>query len=181
MLTDEIKATLEILQKRFTENMHRHVNIDWQDVHQKLTASKVACAALAQMEASKGEPDVILYDEKTNQYIFADCAKESPKGRRSICYDEDARLKRKKYPPKSSVEALASEMGVEVMDEKLYRHLQTLEAVDLKTSSWIKTPDEIRTLGGAIFADRRYDTIFIYHNSADSYYGSRGFRAYLEV
>lgn len=172
---------ISVLKARFERSMPRHAGITWSQVENRLHAKPSALAALAAMEASGGEPDVIGVDAKTKQLLFCDCAEESPKGRRSCCFDREARTTRKDFPPESSAEEMAAAMGVELLDEALYRHLQSLEPVDLKTSSWISTPSKIRNLGGALFADRRYDTVFVYHNGAQSYYAARGFRALLRV
>lgn len=183
--TDAVPAPaqdiLAVLKTRFEKNMHRHNGIAWNAVASKLQAHPSALASLTAMEASGGEPDVIGIDPKTKQLLLCDCVEESPKGRRSTCFDRDARVTRKEFPPENSAEEMATAMGVELLDEALYRHLQSLEAVDLKTSSWISTPAKIRALGGALFADRRYDTVFVYHNGAQSYYAARGFRALLRV
>lgn len=172
---------LDILKLRFENNVNRHVNILWNDVYNKLINNKNKIEILIKMEETGGEPDVVDYDEKTNEYVFYDCSKESPEGRRSICYDKEALESREKFPPKNSAVEMSKEIGVEILGEKEYRYLQTLGEFDLKTSSWVKTPDEIRRLGGAIFCDRRYNTIFTYHNGADSYYSVRGFRGSLRV
>lgn len=174
-------SLLEILEIRFKNNMHRHQNLIWQDVKSKLDLNPEKLISLSKMEDSGGEPDVIGKDENTSKFLFYDCSKESPKGRRSLCYDRSAQLGRKKYPPKNNVEDMAKDIGIELLDETQYRLLQQIENVDTKTSSWIKTPDKIRSLGGALFGDYRYETVFIYHNGADSYYGARGFRGYLKI
>lgn len=175
---EELLVTLE---ERFHENMRRHPGIDWQDVRARLEASPDKLKSLYEMERTGGEPDVIGYDPEGDVYIFCDCAAQSPTGRRSLCYDRIAREKRKKHPPASSVMEMAEEMGIELLDEEQYLHLQTLGEFDTKTSSWIKTPDAIRKLGGALFGDRRYGRVFTYHNGADSYYSGRGFRGMLKV
>ena len=172
---------IDVLKLRFERHPHRHPGISWQQVQSKLDANPGALKVLHQMETTGGEPDVIGRDEKTQQLLFCDCAEESPKGRRSLCFDQQARVNRKDFPPQNSAEEMAAEMGVELLDEVLYRHLQSLQAVDLKSSSWISTPAKIRQLGGALFADRRYDTVFVYHNGAASYYAVRGFRGLLRV
>ena len=147
----------------------------------KLKQNPNAVWSLSEMERTGGEPDVVLYDESSDMFHFYDCAKESPKERRSVCYDRDAREGRKKFPPENSAREMATEMGIDVLDEEQYRYLQTLGEFDLKTSSWIITPADIRKLGGSIFGDRRYNTVFVYHNGADSYYAARGFRGVLKV
>lgn len=177
----EMENLIKSLKKRFDKNLHRHKKLEWKSIQEKLEANKEELWSLNQMEISGGEPDVIDYDDKTNEYIFCDCSPESPKGRRSVCYDREALESRKKYPPTTSVIDMASEMGIELLDEAQYRYLQSLESFDQKTSSWLKTPDDIRKLGGAIFGDYRFGRVFIYHNGADSYYGSRGFRGLLRI
>jgi Protein of unknown function (DUF4256) len=172
---------LDVLKTRFEENMNRHKGIEWSKVHAKLASNAQKLWSLNEMEKSGGEPDVIGFDKKTNEYIFCDCSPESPAGRRSFCYDAEALKSRKENKPKNSAVAMAEEMGIELLTEQLYRELQTLGKFDLKTSSWVKTPDAIRKLGGAIFCDRRYDTVFMYHNGAESYYAARGFRGLLRV
>jgi hypothetical protein len=178
---EETNEVLKILELRFKENINRHPNIKWEEVFQKLKSQPEKVWTLNEMEKTGGEPDVVEYDEKTEEYIFYDCSKETPIGRRNICYDREALESRKKFKPDSSAVDMANEIGIEMLDEQEYRYLQKLGQFDLKTSSWIKTPLEIRNLGGAIFADRRYDTVFVYHNGADSYYGVRGFRGKLII
>ena len=181
-LTDEqIVELVNILKSRFETNMNRHKNIIWKQVEDKLLGNIDKLWSLNEMEESGGEPDVVLYDNLSNEYIFYDCSKESPIGRRNICYDKEALDSRKKFKPKNNAIDMAKEIGIEILNESEYRYLQTLGEFDLKTSSWIKTPSEIRRLGGAIFADRRYNNIFIYHNGAESYYDVRGFRGVLKV
>jgi hypothetical protein len=175
------KETIELIKTRFEKNMHRHQEIKWEDVQAKLLSNPEKISSLHQMEVTGGEPDVIAYDQKSNEYLFCDCSKESPKGRRSVCYDHEALEARKKHKPENSAINMAKEMGIEILNEEQYRKLQTLENFDLKTSSWIRTPSDIRELGGAIFADYRYGKVFVYHNGADSYYSSRGFRGMLRV
>ena len=175
------KEMLSTLQKRFLENMHRHTDLDWQKIHYKLEGNPKKLAVLQKMEETGGEPDVVDFDEKSGEYIFFDCAAESPKERRSFCYDRDALEKRKENKPKNNALDKAAEMGIEILSEEDYRYLQTLGSFDTKTSSWLKTPDNIRKLGGAIFGDFRYGTVFIYHNGAESYYAARGFRGKLKV
>jgi hypothetical protein len=168
---------LDTLSERFAKHPKRHAGIDWKKVAAKLDDGKLW--SLSQMEATGGEPDVIGQDK--GGFLFVDCAAESPKGRRSICYDRAARLGRKEAPPKGDAETMAADLGIELLDETQYRALQKLGEFDLKTSSWILTPAPIRKLGGAVFMDRRYDTVFLYHNGAESYYAARGFRGVLRV
>ncbi len=170
---------LDLLKRRFEKNMHRHPNLRWAEVEMLLSANPEAAATLERMETSGGEPDAIGRDEMTGRIIYCDCSGESPAGRRSLCYDEDALRKRTKNPPAGSAVRQATDMGAELMTERLYRRLQTLGEFDLKTSSWIATPDEIRRLGGALFCERRYGTVFTFHNGADSYYSVRGWRGYI--
>lgn len=173
-------SIIDTLQNRFENNMHRHVWLDWSDVMKHLETSD-KLTSLEQMEATGGEPDVVRYDTDTGKYIFMDCSRESPAGRRSLCYDRVALDGRKENKPKNSVEDMVREMGVELLDEADYRYLQSLEKLDLKTSNWIMTPEHIRKLGGALFCDRRYDTVFTYHNGADSYYAARGWRGKIHI
>src|SRR5690606_34896018 len=177
----EQEKFLNILKERFENNMNRHKGIKWDKLQAKLEANPAKLWSLNEMENTGGEPDVIGYDKKKNEFIFYDCSPESPKGRRSFCYDRKALDSRKEHKPKNNALDFANEMGVEILTEEEYRGLQTLGEFDLKTSSWVKTPDEIRKLGGAIFCDRRFNTVFTYHNGAESYYGSRGFRGKLKV
>lgn len=179
--TEENTELLQILKNRFEKNKSRHENLDWTKIEEKLNSNPSKLWSLYQMENSGGEPDVVNYDEKTDEYIFFDCSAESPKGRRSFCYDREALDARKEHKPQNDVITAAKEMGVELLSEEQYRYLQSLGKFDLKTSSWIKTPKDIRELGGALFCDRRYNTVFIYHNGADSYYAARGFRGVLKV
>lgn len=172
---------LNILKDRFEKNMQRHSGLLWIDVYKKLENNESKLNSLKQMEETGGEPDVIGYDKDKDEFIFLDCSKETPRGRRSICYDNEALISRKKFPPKDSSVGLANKMGIELLSVDDYHKLQELGEFDLKTSSWVATPDKIRKLGGALFCDRRYDTIFTYHNGADSYYSSRGFRGKLRV
>lgn len=172
---------LNILKKRFDQNKNRHPDMDWIKIEKKLTDNPSKLWSLHQMEISGGEPDVVNADENTNEYTFFDCSSESPKGRRSFCYDREALDSRKENKPQNSAIDSASEMEIEILNEEQYRFLQTLGEFDLKTSSWIKTPAKIRSLGGALFCDRRYDTVFIYHNGASSYYAARAFRGCLIV
>lgn len=175
------KEILEILKKRFEKNMNRHKDIKWSDVEARLLENKATLWSLNEMETTEGEPDVVGKDEKTGEIIFFDCSVESPKGRRSICFDHEALESRKEHKPKNSAVNMAREMGIELLSEEQYRHLQDLGEFDRKTSSWIQTPVKIRKLGGALFGDRRFDTVFTYHNGAESYYGARGFRGVLKV
>ncbi len=175
---DELLATLKA---RFEKNMGRHKGMDWAKVQARLEAAKGKLWSLNEMEQTGGEPDVVGHDKKTGEYLFYDCAAESPKGRRSICYDHEALEARKENKPADSAMNMAAEMGIEMLNEEQYRELQQLGAFDTKTSSWIQTPKEIRKLGGAVFCDRRYNTIFLYHNGAESYYAARGFRGLLKV
>lgn len=169
---------LELLKKRFFANPNRHPDVNWEDVEMHLTGNQEAIDVLRRMEESGGEPDVIGFEEGTGRLIFCDCSKESPAGRRSLCYDDEALKKRKKNPPIGSAVSQAREMGAQLMTETLYRRLQELGEFDLKTSSWIDTPDEIRQKGGALFCERRYGVVFTFHNGAESYYGVRGWRGY---
>lgn len=178
---DNQQELIEILKTRFEKNPNRHKNIKWENVQKKLESNPEKLWSLNEMERTEGEPDVVSYDKNTDEYVFFDCSTESPKGRRSLCYDRKALNSRKENKPKNSAVDLANEIGIEILDEEQYRYLQTLGNFDLKTSSWIKTPDEIRKLGGAIFCDKRYNTVFLYHNGAESYYAARGFRGVLRV
>ncbi|MFD0794389.1 DUF4256 domain-containing protein [Mucilaginibacter litoreus] len=177
----QTEELLGILQSRFEKNLKRHENIEWAAVKEKLMANPVKLWSLNEMEMTGGEPDVVAYDNATGEYIFYDCSAESPKGRRSLCYDRAALDARKENKPAGSALDMAAEIGIELLAEDEYRALQKLGNFDLKTSSWIKTPADIRKLGGAIFADRRYNTVFVYHNGAESYYAARGFRGLLRV
>jgi Protein of unknown function (DUF4256) len=172
---------LAILKARFDKNMSRHKGIDWFKVQAKLMANKPKRWSLNEMETTGGEPDVIGEDKKTGEYIFYDCAAESPKGRRSFCYDDAALASRKENKPENSAMAMAEDMGIELLTEAQYRYLQQLGNFDTKTSSWIITPPEIRKLGGALFADRRYNQVFVYHNGAESYYAARAFRGAIQI
>lgn len=178
---DQTAALLKILKTRFEKNMDRHKGLSWAKVQAKLEASAGKMWSLEEMEASGGEPDVVGYDKKKDEFIFFDCSPETPKGRRSICYDHEALEARKEHKPKDSAMNMADEMGIEMLTEEQYRELQQLGAFDTKTSSWIQTPAAIRKLGGALFGDFRYGTVFIYHNGAESYYAARGFRGALRV
>ncbi len=174
-------ALLKTLKTRFEKNMNRHKGIEWAKVEAKLTADPEKLWSLNEMEATGGEPDVVGYDKKTGEYIFYDCSAESPAGRRSFCYDHEALEKRKENKPKNSAVKMAADMGIELLTEEQYRELQQLGNFDNKTSSWVNTPAAIRKLGGAIFCDRRYNTVFVYHNGAESYYAGRAFRGWLRV
>ncbi len=177
----ESKALLDTLQARFDKHPARHKGIAWSQVSARLLQHPAKLWTLNQMEATGGEPDVIAYDKKADEYTYADCAAESPKERRSLCYDRRALDARKENKPKGSAMELAADMGAALLTESEYRALQDLGPFDLKTSSWIQTPDHVRKLGGALFCDRRYDTVFTYHNGAESYYAARGFRCSLRV
>lgn len=175
---DELRS---ILKNRFEKNTDRHKGIAWKDLEAKLNADNNKMWSLYQMEKTGGEPDVVSFDKKAGEYIFFDCSEESPKGRRSLCYDRAALDSRKEHKPADSAIDMADTMGIEILTEEEYRYLQQLGAFDTKTSSWIKTPPDIRKRGGAIFCDRRYDHVFVYHNGAESYYAARGFRGSLRV
>ena len=175
------ESLLKILKERFEKKMNRHKSLKWTDVEAKLEKNPDKLAIVSAMEETGGEPDVIGFDKKANVYIFCDCSAESPKDRRSICYDRKALNSRKENKPKNSAMDLAEELGLEMLTEEQYRDLQKLGEFDLKTSSWVLTPPEIRKLGGAIFCDRRYDHVFTYHNGAESYYAARGFRGLVKV
>lgn len=175
------KALLETLQTRFEQHKNRHKGLEWEKVQAKLEGNAKKLSSLHEMEATGGEPDVIGYDKKSGEYIFVDCSAESPKGRRSVCYDRQALDARKEHKPKTSAVEMAAAMGIELLTEEQYRELQTLGEFDTKTSSWVQTPPDIRALGGALFCDRRYGKVFVYHNGAQSYYAARGFRGSLRV
>ncbi len=179
--TEQHKELLNVLKVRFEKNMNRHKGIEWEKVLAKLEANTEKLWSLHEMERTGGEPDVIGHDKSTNEYIFYDCSAESPKSRRSLCYDREALESRKEHKPENNAVDLAAAMGIELLTEEQYRELQKLGNFDLKTSSWVKTPAEIRKLGGAIFCDRRYNHVFVYHNGAESYYGARAFRGSLRV
>jgi hypothetical protein len=178
---EQLEALISILKARFGKNMHRHNGISWDEVQARLEADPAKLWSLHEMERTGGEPDVVGYDTDTGEYIFFDCSPESPAGRRSVCYDPDALETRKEHKPKHSALGMAAEMGIALLTEDQYRELQQSGNFDTKTSSWIITPEPIRALGGAIFGDRRYGQVFIYHNGADSYYAARGFRGSLVV
>jgi Protein of unknown function (DUF4256) len=178
---EQREELLELLKGRFEKNMHRHKGLEWDKVQAKLDANPEKLWSLSEMERTGGEPDVVDYDNEKNEYIFYDCSAESPKGRRSVCYDREALEARKKHKPENNAIDMATDFGIEILTEEQYRALQKLESFDKKTSSWVQTPPEIRKLGGALFCDCRYDHVFVYHNGADSYYGARGFRGSLRV
>lgn len=175
------KELLDILKTRFEENMARHKGLDWADVQKKLEADAGKLRALGEMESTGGEPDIVGRAGKSGEYLFYDCSPESPAGRRSLCYDREALDSRKKHKPKSSAIEMADAIGIEILTESEYRTLQKLGEFDTKTSSWIETPSDIRELGGALFCDRRFGHVFVYHNGAESYYAARGFRGSLRV
>jgi hypothetical protein len=181
MKLKEQEELLKALKARFEKNMNRHKGLDWAKVQARLEANPQKLRSLNEMETTGGEPDVVGHDKKSGEYIFYDCSAESPKGRRSICYDHEALEARKEHKPKDSAVNMAATMGIELLTEEQYRELQKLGNFDLKTSSWVKTPPEIRKLGGALFCDRRYNQVFLYHNGADSYYAARAFRGSLRV
>ena len=172
---------LQVLQSRFEQNMSRHKGVAWADVQARLERDTKAMKSLSAMEATGGEPDVIAHDQKSGEYTFCDCSAESPAGRRSVCYDRAARDARKAHKPKTSAAEMADEMGIEMLTEAEYRALQKLGEFDTKTSSWVKAPPSVRKLGGALFCDRRFGMVFVYHNGAQSYYAGRGFRGLLRV
>lgn len=177
----QAEELIEKLKSRFDKNINRHEGFEWTKIKAKLQANIEKLWSLNEMENTGGEPDVIGYDKKTDEYIFYDCSAESPNGRRSLCYDGQALDSRKEFKPGGNAIDMAFSMGVELLTEEQYRDLQKIGEFDLKTSSWVKTPSDIRKLGGAIFCDRRYNTVFVYHNGAQSYYGGRGFRALLKI
>ena len=178
---EQSKELLNTLKARFEKNMKRHKGLEWAKVQAKLAANPEKLWSLDDMETTGGEPDVVGYDKKTGEYIFYDCSPESPKDRRSLCYDRRALDSRKEHKPKNSAMDMAADMGIEILTEEQYRELQELGEFDTKTSSWVKTPDKIRERGGAVFCDRRYNQVFLYHNGAESYYAARGFRCSLRV
>jgi len=175
------QALIKTLKTRFEKHMNRHKGLDWAKVQTRLEAAPAALWSLSEMERTGGEPDVVAHDKKSGAYLFVDCSAQSPKDRRSVCYDAEALKSRKEHKPKNSAVEMAAAMGIELLTEEQYRQLQTLGEFDTTTSSWVATPAAIRKLGGAIFCDRRYDTVFLYHNGAESYYGARGFRGALTV
>ena len=178
---EQREELLRALKVRFEKNMNRHNNLEWPKVQAKLESSTEKLWSLSEMERTGGEPDVVGHDKETGEYIFYDCSAESPKGRRSVCYDREGLEARKEFKPENNAIDMAAAMGIELLTELQYRELQRLGNFDTKTSSWVKTPSDIRKLGGALFADRRYSHVFVYHHSAPSYYGSRGFRGSLRV
>ena len=178
---EQREELLRTLEARFEKNMNRHKDLEWAKVQTKLEASPEKLWSLYEMERSGGEPDVVGRDTKTGEYIFFDCSAESPSGRRSVCYDREGQEARKKHVPENNAMDMAAAMGIELLTEEQYRELQKLGDFDMKTSSWVKTPADIRKLGGALFCDRRYDHVFVYHNGAPSYYAARGFRGWLRV
>jgi hypothetical protein len=181
LLPGDGKEFLKELKNRFEKNVNRHKGLEWTKVQAKLEANAEKLWSLSEMERTGGEPDVVGFDKKTGEYIFFDCSAESPKGRRSVCYDREALESRKQHKPENSAIDMAAAIGIELLTEEQYRELQKLGEFDLKTSSWVKTPVDIRKLGGALFCDRRYNDVFLYHNGADSYYAARAFRGSLRV
>ena len=177
----QLKELLKALKARFEKNRNRHKGLDWAQVQAKLEVSAEKLWSLHEMERTGGEPDIVGHDKKTGEYIFYDCSEESPKGRRSLCYDREALESRKEHKPKDNAIDLAAAMGIELLTEEQYRELQKVGNFDAKTSSWVKTPADIRKLGGALFCDRRFNTVFVYHNGAESYYAARAFRGSLRV
>jgi len=177
----QTEELLKTLKGRFEKNRNRHKGLEWAAIQAKLEANIEKLWSLSEMEGTGGEPDVVGYDKKADEYIFYDCSAETPKGRRSLCYDRDALNSRKEFKPADSAVDMAAAIGIDILTEEEYRALQQLGKFDLKTSSWVKTPAAIRKLGGAVFCDRRYDTVFLYHNGAESYYAARGFRGSLKV
>jgi hypothetical protein len=178
---EQREELLRVLKARFEKHRNRHKGLEWAQVQAKLEANADKLWSLNEMERTGGEPDVVGHDKKTGEYIFYDCSAESPKGRRSFCYDREALESRKEHKPADNAIDMATAIGMELLTEEQYRELQKLGAFDTKTSSWVKTPSDIRKLGGALFCDRRYDTVFVYHNGAESYYAARGFRGSLRV
>jgi hypothetical protein len=181
LLPEQREEIIKIIKARFEKNMSRHPGLEWDNIQAKLETENKKLRSLFEMERTGGEPDVVDYDEKTDECIFNDCSAESPKHRRSVCYDREALESRKEFKPENSAVDMAAEIGIELLTEEQYRALQKLGSFDTKTSSWVKTPAEIRKLGGAVFCDRRYNHVFMYHNGAESYYAARGFRGSLRV
>lgn len=181
LLPKQHEELLKTLKSRFEKNMHRHKGLEWTKVQAKLEDNYEKLWSLNEMERTGGEPDIVEYDNKADEFIFYDCSPESPKGRRSVCYDQEALESRKKYKPENNAIDMTLNMGIELLTEKQYRKLQNIGDFDMKTSSWVETPSNIRDLGGAIFCDYRYDTVFVYHNGAESYYAARGFRGSLRI
>ena len=181
MKAQDREELLKTLKARFGKNMKRHEGLDWAEVQARLEANPEKLGSLQEMERTGGEPDVVGHDKKTGEYIFHDCSAETPQGRRSLCYDREALESRKENKPEGNAVDMASAMGVELLTEEQYRELQKLGEFDLKTSSWVKTPSDVRKLGGSLFCDRRYGKVFLYHNGAQSYYAARGFRGSLRV
>ena len=181
LLPKQREDLLKTLRDRFEKNKDRHKGLEWAKVQSKLETDIEKCWSLHQMESTGGEPDVVGQDKKTGEYLFFDCSEQSPKGRRSLCYDHEALESRKEFKPKNSALGMASEMGIEILTEEQYREMQRLGTFDTKTSSWVNTPPNIRKLGGALFCDRRFDQVFLYHNGAESYYAARAFRGLLRV
>ncbi len=181
MTKHDLDTLLDALKARFEKNTHRHRGVAWSDVHTRLAGNDAALHSLWEMESTGGEPDLIGPDDGTGRYTFCDCSPESPSGRRSLCYDREALESRKEHKPVSSAVDLAAAMGIELLTEQQYRELQKLDEFDRKTSSWISTPPDVRKLGGALFCDRRYGRVFVYHNGAQSYYAARGFRGSLRI
>jgi hypothetical protein len=181
LLPEQQSALLSILKARFEKNMKRHKGIEWSTVQARLEANSEKLRSLHEMEVTGGEPDVVGQDKKTGEYIFYDCSAESPKDRRSLCYDREALESRKEHKPKNNVMDMAASMGIELLTEEQYRALQELGEFDTKTSSWVQTPGDVRKLGGALFCDRRYNKVFLYHNGAESYYAARAFRGWLKL
>jgi len=178
---EQRQKLLSVLESRFEKNRNRHADLEWTKIQEKLEANAEKLWSLNEMEITGGEPDVVAYDKQTDEYIFYDCSPECPKGRRSVCYDREGLESRKEHKPKNNAIDLALAMGVEILTEEQYRELQQLGDYDTKTSSWLKTPSKIRKLGGAVFADFRYDNVFVYHNGAQSYYAGRAFRGALKI
>lgn len=177
----ETEEFIIILKKRFEKNMHRHQDLSWAEIALKLISEPHKLFSLYKMEKTGGEPDLVGMNQKTGEFMFMDCSKETPAGRRNVCYDREALESRKEFKPANSAMDMANEIGITILSEEEYRYLQKIEKFDLKTSSWVKTPESIRSLGGALFCDRRYDQVFLYHNGASSYYGVRGFRGLLKL